>query len=44
MAVDANVLIYERLREELQRKGLDLRAAVKVGYQKALLARSWTAT
>lgn len=35
MAVDANVLIYERVREE-QRKGLDLRAAVKVGYQKAL--------
>ncbi|MBZ0173505.1 MAG: protein translocase subunit SecD, partial [Phycisphaerales bacterium] len=35
MAVDANVLIYERVREEL-RGGLDLRAAVKVGYQKAL--------
>jgi SecD/SecF fusion protein len=35
MAVDANVLIYERVREE-QRKGLDLRAAVRVGYQKAL--------
>lgn len=35
MAVDANVLIYERVREEM-RNGLDLRAAVKVGYQKAL--------
>ena len=35
MAVDANVLIYERIREEL-RSGLDLRAAVKLGYQKAL--------
>jgi len=35
MAVDANVLIYERVREEM-RKGLDLRASVKVGYQKAL--------
>lgn len=35
MAVDANVLIYERVREEMD-KGLDLRAAVKVGYQKAL--------
>jgi len=35
MAVDANVLIYERVREELN-GGLDLRQAVKVGYQKAL--------
>ena len=35
MAVDANVLIYERVREELN-KGLDLRQAVRIGYQKAL--------
>ncbi len=35
MAVDANVLIYERIREEIN-GGLDLRQAVKIGYQKAL--------
>ncbi len=35
MAVDANVLIYERIREELK-DGLDLRQAVKAGYTKAL--------
>jgi SecD/SecF fusion protein len=35
MAVDANVLIYERIREELY-KGLDLRQAARLGYQKAL--------
>jgi len=35
MAVDANVLIYERIREELN-GGLDLRQAVKIGYAKAL--------
>ena len=35
MAVDANVLIYERIREELN-GGLDLRQAVKLGYAKAL--------
>lgn len=35
MAVDANVLIYERVREEMNR-GLDLRQAVRIGYQKAL--------
>ncbi|GJM19854.1 MAG: hypothetical protein DHS20C14_20670 [Phycisphaeraceae bacterium] len=35
MAVDANVLIFERIREEL-RGGKDLRVAVKLGYQKAL--------
>jgi SecD/SecF fusion protein len=35
MAVDANVLIYERIREEVN-NGLDLRQAVKLGYQKAL--------
>jgi len=33
MAVDANVLIYERIREELL-KGNDLRAAVRIAYQK----------
>ncbi|MEO1512509.1 MAG: protein translocase subunit SecD, partial [Planctomycetota bacterium] len=37
MAVDANVLIYERIREET-RKGADLRAAARLGYQKALSA------
>lgn len=35
MAVDANVLIFERIREEL-RKGLDLRTSVRLGYEKAL--------
>lgn len=35
MAVDANVLIYERIREELN-SGLDLRQAVRLGYAKAL--------
>ncbi|MDF1869750.1 MAG: protein translocase subunit SecD [Phycisphaerales bacterium] len=35
MAVDANVLIYERIREEIN-GGLDLRQAVRIGYQKAL--------
>lgn len=35
MAVDANVLIYERVREEL-RKGIDLRTSVRLGYEKAL--------
>jgi SecD/SecF fusion protein len=34
-AIDANVLIYERMREELQR-GMDLRTAVRLGYEKAL--------
>jgi SecD/SecF fusion protein len=34
MAVDANVLIYERVREEI-RRGLELRSAVKLGFQKA---------
>ncbi|MEM0983249.1 MAG: protein translocase subunit SecD [Planctomycetota bacterium] len=37
MAVDANVLIYERIREE-QRRGADLRSAARLGYQKALSA------
>ncbi|MCC6284340.1 MAG: protein translocase subunit SecD [Phycisphaerales bacterium] len=35
MAVDSNVLIYERIREELE-KGLDLRAAVRLGFSKAM--------
>jgi SecD/SecF fusion protein len=34
MAVDANVLIYERIREEL-RKGKSLRGAVTAGYDRA---------
>jgi preprotein translocase SecF subunit len=37
MAVDANVLIYERIREELQR-GVSVRMAVKLGYEKAFSA------
>lgn len=37
MAVDANVLIFERLREELVR-GNDLRTAVRLAYSKALAA------
>jgi SecD/SecF fusion protein len=37
MAVDANVLIYERMREELLH-GADLRTAVRQGYAKALAA------
>jgi SecD/SecF fusion protein len=35
MAVDANVLIYERMREEMQ-KGADLRSATRIGYSKAM--------
>lgn len=35
MAVDANVLVYERMREELNR-GCDLRTAVRLGFDKAL--------
>jgi SecD/SecF fusion protein len=37
MAVDANVLIYERVREEL-RNGRSVKAAVNVGYKKAYSA------
>jgi len=37
MAVDANILIYERIREELYR-GRSLRAAVDEGFSKALSA------
>ena len=36
MAVDANVLIHERIREE-QEKGASLRIAVKNGYERAFL-------
>ncbi|MEQ9459372.1 MAG: protein translocase subunit SecD [Phycisphaeraceae bacterium] len=35
MAVDANVLIFERIREELQDKRRDLLVAVRNGYEKA---------
>lgn len=35
MAVDANVLIFERIREE-QRNGVDLKSAVDAGFAKAL--------
>ncbi len=35
MAVDANVLIFERIREEL-RSGKDARAAIKAGYSNAI--------
>lgn len=37
MSVDANVLIYERMREELQR-GVSVRMAVKLGYERAFSA------
>ncbi len=37
MAVDANVIIYERVREEL-RNGRSIKAALKDGYQKAYSA------
>ena len=37
MAVDANILIYERIREEIYR-GRSLRAAVDEGFKKALTA------
>ena len=35
MAVDANVLIFERIREEM-RAGVQLKAAVRLGFDKAL--------
>ena len=38
MAVDANVLIYERIREEIVNHGEKLRDAVRLGYSKALSA------
>ena len=37
MAVDANVLIYERIREEL-RNGVTPQAAIRAGFEKALSA------
>ncbi len=37
MAIDANVLVFERIREELQR-GVQLSLAVKNGYQRAFSA------
>jgi SecD/SecF fusion protein len=36
MAVDANVLIYERIREEVMNRGESLRAAIQLGYGRAL--------
>lgn len=35
MAVDANVLIYERLREEME-EGADFRTAIRLGYSRAM--------
>ena len=43
MAVDANVLIFERLREE-QAKGQSVRMALKNAYERAFIARSSTPT
>lgn len=37
MAVDANVLIFERIREELSR-GVSVKMAIKLGYEKAFSA------
>ena len=37
MAVDANVLIFERIREEI-RLGQSVRAAIDAGYEKAFTA------
>lgn len=34
-AVDANILIYERIREELETGEVDLRGAVRLGYKRA---------
>lgn len=38
MAVDANVLIYERIREELVNNKEDMRTAVRLGYSRAMSA------
>ena len=38
MAVDANVLIYERIREELVNNKEDLRTAIRLGYSRAMSA------
>jgi len=37
MAVDANILIFERIREEKARAGISLATAVKNGYQRAFV-------
>lgn len=36
MAVDANVLIYERIREELQRK-TEMKTAIRLGFERAFV-------
>ena len=36
MAIDANVLIYERIREEL-RTGLSIQASIHAGYERAFV-------
>lgn len=38
MAVDSNVLVFERMREEIIGRNADLRTAVRLGYSKALSA------
>lgn len=38
MAVDSNVLVFERMREEITGRGADLRTAVRLGYSKAMSA------
>ena len=38
MAVDANVLIFERIREELVNHGEDLRTSIRLGFSKAASA------
>ena len=38
MAVDANVLIYERIREEIVNNKEDLRTAIRLGYSRAMNA------
>ena len=43
MCVDANVLIYERIREELKR-GAALRMAIRNGFDRATHRRSSTRT
>lgn len=35
-AVDANILIYERIREELATGEVDLRGAIRLGYKRAM--------
>ncbi len=38
MSIDANVLIFERIREEMQKEGNNLLNAINIGYEKAF----WT--